>query len=53
MAIRPLEKTAGRGRYQVKNHKDMQAISRERDRAMVDKIRWILEHEGPDTKMAV
>ena len=31
----------------------MQAGSRERDRAMADNIRWILEHEGPGTKMAV
>ena len=37
----------------IKNPKDMQAGSRERDRAMADNIRWILEHEGPGTKMAV
>ena len=37
----------------IKNHKEMQAVSRERDRAMADNIRWILEHEGPGTRMAV
>ena len=31
----------------------MLAGSRARDRAMADNIRWILEHEGPGTKMVV
>ena len=35
------------------NPKDMLAYSRVRDRSMADNIRWILEHEGPGTKMVV
>jgi erythromycin esterase len=37
----------------VRNPKDQTAASRARDRAMADNIRWILEHEGPGTKMVV
>ena len=37
----------------LRNTKDMLAGARARDRAMADNIHWILEHEGPGTKMVV
>jgi erythromycin esterase len=37
----------------MNNPKDMRAYSGVRDRAMADNIRWILDREGPGTKMVV
>ena len=37
----------------MNNPKDMLASSRARDRAMADNVRWVLEHEGPGTKMVI
>jgi erythromycin esterase len=37
----------------VKNARDMGGYGNVRDRAMADNVRWILEHEGPGTKMVL
>jgi erythromycin esterase len=37
----------------MNDSKDMLATLRARDRAMADNVRWVLEHEGPGTKMFI
>jgi erythromycin esterase len=37
----------------MNNPKDITAYSRVRDRSMADNVRWILEHEGPGTKIVL
>jgi erythromycin esterase len=34
-------------------NQDMLAYARVRDRSMADNVRWVLEHEGPGTKMVI
>ena len=37
----------------MNNPKEMLAYSRVRDRSMADNVRWVLEHEGPGTKIVI